>query len=335
MPRLGRLHIVGGYYHVMGRGLERRDIFKTKEDKEDLLSRLAAGLEATHSQCMAWAILSNHYHLLIRVSAIALSQLMSQVLSGYATQYNRRHRRVGYVFQNRYKSILCDEEAYFLEMVRYIHINPLKAKIVKTLRELDQYRWTGHAGIMGNHFQEWQARDEVLSRFGRRIDAARRHYRAFINDGLHSPADIDYEGGGLIRSYGGWQNIQEKRAHHEARIGDERILGESKFVEQALKEDELQIEAQTRLKRSGWTLEKLIKNVCQSYGVPPKYITHKGRVNALSTVKALICYWGTTKLGVSSTEISIRLNISQPAVSQASKRGLRHCLANEIELEVR
>ncbi len=82
-----------------------------------------------------------------------LSRLMRQVLSGYATVYNRRHRRVGYVFQNRYKSILCDEETY-VGLVRYIHLNPVNAKLVKTLDELDRYQWTGHVGLMGSHSHE-------------------------------------------------------------------------------------------------------------------------------------------------------------------------------------
>ena len=97
--------------------------------------RLGEGLEQTHIQCLAWALMSNHYHLLLRVSDQPLSKLMSRLLSGYATQYNIRKRRSGYVFQNRYKSILCNEDEYLLELVRYIHLNPLKVKIVRTLSE--------------------------------------------------------------------------------------------------------------------------------------------------------------------------------------------------------
>jgi len=314
----------------MGRGLERRRIFQTTEDKADLLGRLALGLQTTHSQCLAWALLPNHYHLLLRAGTLPLSRLMRQVLSGYATAYNRRHQRVGYVFQNRYTSILCDEETYFLGLVRYIHLNPVKAKLVKTLDELDRYQWTGHAGLMGYHSHAWQAHDEVLRQFGQRVTAARRHYRAFLADGLSLPDPIDYTGGGLIRSYGGWQHIRAQRAHHAMRIGDERILGESDFVEEALKEDELALDTHSQFRQRGWTLERLTQRVCQAFGVDPAHLTQKGRANALSTAKALICHWGITKLGVSSTELAIRLGLSQPAVSQSAKRGQRYEQAHDL-----
>jgi len=139
---------------------------------------------------------------------------------------------------------------------------------------------------------------------------------------------------GLIRSDGGWQSIRKTRALHDTRIGDERILGKRRFVEHALKEDAWRLEAKSGLKRSGWTLEKLIQTMCQSYGIAPDQLTHEGRANARSTAQALMCYWDTTKLGVSSTKRSIGLSLSQPAMSQAAKRGLRYGLDHERELDI-
>ena len=162
MPRTGRLHIAGGYYHVMGRGLERRRIFSGKKNKEDFINRLAFLVKELPFECMAWSLMSNHYHLLIRVGDEPLSRLMRRLLSGYATNYNIRQKRSGYVFQNRYKSILCDADNYFLELVRYIHLNPVKAKMLRDISELDRYSWTGHGAIMGNQSNDWQNTDEVL-----------------------------------------------------------------------------------------------------------------------------------------------------------------------------
>ena len=155
---------------------------------------------------LVWLVMDNHYPLLLRVGSRALSELMRKLLGGYATAYNRRHRRTGYVFQNRYKSILCDEERYLLELVRYIHLNPVKAKLLDNLSKLDRYRWTGHAVLMGKQQPDWQQTQDVLGRFGRTVSVARRHYREFMKPGLGQTMAVDYSGGGLIRSYGGWQH---------------------------------------------------------------------------------------------------------------------------------
>ena len=121
---------------------------------------------ATNTSIYAWALLTNHAHILLRSSEIGLSGFMRRLLTGYAISYNRRHRRWGHLFQNRYKSIICDEDAYFTELVRYIHLNPLRAKLVKSLTQLDRYRWSGHGVFMGKIKNEWQYPNYVLRWFG-------------------------------------------------------------------------------------------------------------------------------------------------------------------------
>ena len=317
----------------MGRGLERRHIFAGTDDKQDFLARLGDGLAKTQCQCLAWAIMSNHYHLLIRVSSEPLSKLMGKLLSGYATQYNRRKKRSGYVFQNRYKSILCDEDAYLLELIRYIHLNPLKAKIVRSLPELERYPWSGHAGLMGKHEQDWHAKEEVLGLFAHHLKRARTHYRHFIQEGINDIASKDYLGGGLVRSYGGWESVKLLRKEHEIRIGDERILGGSRFVEAILDEDRLNINEKSRWQQKGWDLQRLVEKVCETVGIDQSDLALKGRQNAISTAKSLICYWGTQVLGISSTDISTFLCVSQPAVSKASKQGAKYCQQQGIGWE--
>lgn len=324
MPRKGRLHIAGGHYHVMGRGLERRRIFRSEHDKIDFLNRLETGLSETGCQCLAWAVMSNHYHLLIQVSTVPLSHLMSKLLSGYATNYNKRHGRSGYVFQNRYKSILCDENQYLLELVRYIHLNPVKARLLKSITQLDRYQWTGHANLLGLDDRPWQNTRAVLSYFGDTESQARQRYGRFVKEGLGKASDFELTGGGLIRSYGGWQGLLSLRAEHTLRIGDERILGESEFVERVLREDELNLEAKTRLLRLGWDMEKLIQHVCEHLSVDKSLLKHKGRENKLSKAKGLICYIGTHRLGLSTKAIALRLGMSQPAVSKAAKKAVHY-----------
>jgi putative transposase len=321
MPRRGRLHIPGACYHVIGRGLERRYIFEDSEDKRDFLARFGNNLLLTGSQCLAWAIMSNHYHLLVRAGAQPLAKLMAPVLGGFAGNYNRRHRRSGYVFQNRFASILCDEESYLLELVRYIHLNPMRARLIDNLPELCKYPWTGHAGIMGKHRQKSHCGEEVLAHFGTTWRSARMSYIDFMQAGLAATNGIGLSGGGLVRSYGGWETIGRLRQEHISCIGDERILGNSSFIEQVLQEDELAIESRSRLALEGWDLNKLLAVVCERCEVAQSDLLQRSREDSASRAKAMICYLGTVKLGLLSKEIAKKLAISRPAVSKWISKG--------------
>jgi len=150
MPRQPRLDAPGLLQHVMARGIERRKIFLDDNDRESFLERLAIILEETQTQCYAWAFIPNHFHLLLRTGPTPLSKLMRRLMTGYAVTFNKRHKRSGHLFQNRYKSIICQEDPYLLELIRYIHLNPLRAKLVQDLKELDKYPWTGHSAILGH-----------------------------------------------------------------------------------------------------------------------------------------------------------------------------------------
>jgi len=333
MPRSGRLHVEGGYYHVLGRGIERRNIFEQTQDKTDFLNRLGIALEKTDIQCLSWALMSNHYHLLLRVREQPLSQLMSSVLGGYGRCYNRRHVRSGYVFQNRFTSILCDADSYLLELIRYIHLNPVKAGIVKSIAELGGYRWTGHAGVTGRYRQPWHQCDLILALFGNRTSDAMLRYCQFVEEGLHLEKDPELSGGGLVRSYGGWENVTNMRKEHVSRIGDERILGDSDFVTRMLSKDNLRLTSQAAFEEQGLHFEELIEGVCNYCDIGKSELTKKGRANALSLAKSLICYWGSVSMGVSTTLISNTLQISQPSISKSVHRGRAYCEEKKLNLE--
>ncbi len=149
MPRQARLDASGLLQHVMARGIERRKIFRDDKDRKAFLDRLAIILEETQTQCYAWTLIPSHFHLLLRTGPTPLSKVMRRLMTGYAVTFNKRHRRSGHLFQNRYKSIACEEDPYLLELIRYIHLNPLRAGLVNDLKELDKYSWTGHSAILG------------------------------------------------------------------------------------------------------------------------------------------------------------------------------------------
>ena len=162
------MDVAGTLHHVMLRGIERRDIVDDDADRENFVSRMGSIALETGTSIYAWALMTNHAHILLRSSEIGLPAFMRRFVSGYAVSYNRRHRRYGHLFQNRYKSIICEEDSYFKELVRYIHLNPLRAGIVKEMAALDRYKWGGHSVIMNRCKNAWQDRDYVLQWFGKK-----------------------------------------------------------------------------------------------------------------------------------------------------------------------
>lgn len=317
----------------MGRGLERRSIFSEVADKQDFLDRLVDNLAKSKSQCLAWALLPNHYHLLIRVGSKPLSRLMAPLLGGYGGCYNRRHGRVGYVFQNRFKSILCEEDSYLLELIRYIHLNPVRAKLVCSLEALDRYPWTGHSGIVAKKRVSWQSSDEVLRLFGESSRVATRAYRHFMQQGIDVSNNNNLSGSGLIRSHGGWESVTRLRSEHARSIGDERILGSRQFVEQALADDALKLDTRTLRQHQGWTLEILTARICTAFKVDPQELTSKARGNRLSVAKSLICYWGVEELRIAMVKIGQQMGISQQSVSKWVKKGRLYCQSENINLD--
>src|SRR5574341_2146004 len=204
MPRGPRLDAPGILHHVMARGIERTLIFRTDDDREDFIRRIAEQAESTGLEVLAWVVLPNHLHLLVRTGRRPLANVMRRLLTGYAGTFNRRHKRHGHLFQNRYKSIVVEEEPYLLELVRYIHLNPLRAQILPDLRALDRYPYAGHAVLLGRRRCPWQDTGSVLGRFATRRGRAQARYRAFVADGVAAGRRPDLSGGGLVRSAGGW-----------------------------------------------------------------------------------------------------------------------------------
>ena len=196
-------------HHVMARGIERRKIYKDDTDRSEFLRRLSQLAEDGNGLVYAWALVPNHIHLLVRTGTRSLSSNMRSLMAGYAGYFNRRHKRHGHLIQNRFKSVLCEEETYLLELVRYLHLNPLRAGIVKDIRALDRYRITGHSGLIGKIERPWQETKGVLELFSNTKKRAREKYRCFVMEGVAQGKRRDLTGGGLVRSMGGWESVAE------------------------------------------------------------------------------------------------------------------------------
>ena len=321
MPRKARLDAPGALHHIIARGIDKKKIFVTTEDRDNFLTRLGDILTETKTPCYAWALIPNHFHLLLRTGTVPISTIMRRLLTGYALWYNRRHQRHGHLFQNRYKSILCQEDAYLLELVRYIHLNPLRARIVKDLEALDRYPYCGHSVLMAKEKYRWQDTDKVLKYYGQKAGYARRSYRAFIKKGVDQGRRTDLTGGGLIRSAGGWGEVKELRAAKIFEKSDERILGDGEFVESVLAAANEAIQRKYELQSQGITIDKVAARVSEVLGIETSDVWAAGRYRSTVEARSLLCYWAARELGMSMASLSRRLNISAPAVSKAAKRG--------------
>ncbi len=208
MPRKTRIDAPDALHHIIGRGIARQKIFPGVADRDDFLDRLGGLLNETKTICYAWALIPNHFHLLLRTGTAPLSSVMRRLLTGYAVNYNLRHNRYGHLFQNRYKSILCEEDPYLMELVRYIHLNPLRARLVGDYEGLCRYPYGGHNVILGHTRREWQDTDYVLGLFAKRRSMALHRYLQFVEEGIEQGKRPDLIGGGLLRSQGGVERGQ-------------------------------------------------------------------------------------------------------------------------------
>lgn len=172
--------------------------------------------------------------------------------------------------QNRYKSIVCEEDSYFKELVRYIHLNPLRAGLADTLAKLNWYRWYGHSVVVGRRKNSWQARDDVLKWFGETKKEAITSYRGFVKKGIVLGKQPHLVGGGLVRSVGGWSEVKALRRIGERQLSDERILGSGEFVEQITRQVDLErkhrLLSEDRLKSAkqlGVSTSAIAKTICR------------------------------------------------------------------------
>jgi len=333
MPRLARLDAPSVIHHVIIRGIERKNIFRDNNDRDNLLKRIRELIPKTNTACYAWALLPNHAHFLFRTGDIELSTLMRRLLTGYAVSFNRRHKRHGQLFQNRYKSIICQEDIYLQELVRYIHLNPLRAKIVPEISQLNKYSYCGHSVLMGRVKRQWQDTEYVLSYFGQKLGEARRRYLSYVKEGIEQGRRPELVGGGLIRSLGGWDEVKKVRLRGQDRLkGDERILGESDFVLEVLSEANERFNRKYELKCLGYNLEKVEHKVAKIFHINREELYQKGRQKRRAEARSLLFYWAVRELGFSGTFLAERFGMSQPGVVYSVYKGEKIAKENGYKL---
>ena len=256
MARKPRIHYPGAYYHVILRGNGGQDIFFSKKDRTKFYLLLQEGTERFEHRIHAFCLMGNHVHLVIQVGDIPLSKIMQNVTFRYTRYINTRKKRIGHLFQGRYKAILVDADTYFLELVRYIHNNPVRAKLTKTA---DQYMFSSHRAYLGIDTLPWLTSDYVLAQFAKHKSKAKKLYHDFVLKGSTEDYRQEFYRGG-----------------HES-----RILGDDRFSEKAL------AKAAEKYTRKLF-LEDVVEAVCAYYNITIDLLTDPGKTRPASEARSVI-----------------------------------------------
>ena len=187
MARPLRINYSGAFYHVTSRGNERKNIFKSKRDREKFFEYLGSATQRYDAVIHVFCLMDNHFHLLIETPSGNLPQIMRHINGAYTTYFNVKRARSGHLFQGRYKAILVEIDEYAKELSRYIHLNPVRAKMVKTPEE---YEWSSYQFYIGvKKPPEWLYRDFILGYFGGKVSIAQKEYRHFVNTMVNEEYD--------------------------------------------------------------------------------------------------------------------------------------------------
>lgn len=257
MARPRRLEASGVVYHVVARGNERRAVFRDDCDRARYLARLAHYREKWGFRLLAFCLMDNHVHLAVETGRHPLSRIMAGVQSTYAQYFNRRHRRVGHLFQGRYKAFIVDRDAYLLALVRYIHENPVEAKIVE---RPEDYRWSSDRYYRKGEGPEWMDLKAVLAMLGRGRREASRRYRAFMAD-----------------------DVEEK--YEEIQALGQVVKGDEEFAKVVFRDA---VEPEPMLR---WlTEEKVARVAAKAAGLDVAQLRSPGRRRDLSRSRAVAAY---------------------------------------------
>jgi len=278
MPRKARITITGAIHHIMSRGIEGKPIFLDDEGRRIFLDTLQSLLEKTGYLLYAWCLMENHYHLLIRVNEYPLGSFMRVLNGRYAQYFRKKSGTRGYLFQDRYKSIVTQDQNYIEEMVRYIHLNPVRAGICATIKQLDTYPWTGHSVIVG--LQSWRIQNtmDVLKRFDRKKAVAIEKYRKYLKSGLNKEPEI-YS---IIRKTNG----QSENIHNTGSW----VIGNKEFVSKAMTADNAKRTRLARYAKEGIRIEEIAGKIAGQFGLADGEIMKRGKNNSRSEARKACAY---------------------------------------------
>jgi putative transposase len=313
MPRKARVIVPGAFHHVMARGIDGRDLFKDDDGRRQFIKLLKEGLAHGRHRLYAWALLSNHYHLLIRVSDSPFSEMMRRLNSRYARFYSKKYRRRGCLFQDRYKSTVTQDLKYAEEILRYIHLNPIRSGLCKGLKELKSFPWSGHRAVMGSvAVEDKKAIKEILRRFGRNEQDARKAYVRFLEQGLSHKED----GGGIV------DRLRKNNQGTESICSSgSRVIGDQEFVKKVLEQAKQRKLRLARYRAEHVTLDDVARKVGSALGVSIQQVRSRSRGGMASKARKVFSYVSRKAYEFPIKEIGRYLGICGPPVSMSVPQG--------------
>ena len=308
----------GTFHHVMSRSMDGRDVFSDVKNQQYFISRLKLLIEKEDLKIHAWVLMSNHFHLLVEPVGASLSESMQKLLTGFAMYFNKKNDRRGHVFQGRFRSILIEKEEYLLELVRYIHLNPLRAGIVKDMNELNHYYPNGHVHITGVCCFPWQETELLESEFSGGRKTWISNYIDYLSDGIHIDTGKMDRGSYIINREGlkaaeNWNDKVQKRSV--------RISGSEEFAKKIYKKlyDVRKMKIRNRMEEHR-SIESVIHAASVISGIPTNILRKARGPRKSSRIRRIIVKILMNDLGISQADTARYLGISSSVVSRLHKR---------------
>jgi len=297
MSRKPRIHYPGAVYHVILRGNAGQPIFFDDRDRYRLYLLLQYVGEKFNCRIFGFCLMTNHIHLVVQTGDISLSRIMQNLSLRYTKWINFTQSRTGHVFQGRYKALLLDADRYLLQLVRYIHLNPVRAGMVATL---DEYPWSSHRAYQGSESLPWLTTDWVLSMLSADVRIARKEFANFVADGMG----------------------ETRRAEFHSGTHEGRVLGDDFFVDTVL------AKADQRQEHS-YRLEDVVGAVCRQYEITIEQLKAPGKVRPFSEARAVASLLVQELQGLSLTDLGKVLNRDIVPLGRAGRRLLDEAKKDE------
>jgi REP element-mobilizing transposase RayT len=297
----------------MARGIDGKKIFLDRNDFKEFLFRLRNGIKECGYRCLAWCLMENHYHLLVRSSERPMSALMRPLNGGYARWFNAKYDRRGYLFQDRYKSVLCQDQEYAKQLIRYIHLNPVRSGLVGSLDKLKDWPWCGHGFLLGfkqAEGRDFQDRRESLRRFGNTEKNAIKEYMKYLSEGIN---ETDMDHAGILPNVGSYEVAGSEK-------GWPAVIGDPDFARKAMERHSIGFHRKHRKADYAHVLENLAVKACSECHLERDELSKRGRGDKHTRTRALFCYSACKDELLPLSTVAQFLHITIPGVSKLIRK---------------